>query len=269
MTTKLVALDIDGTIVHHDGVTLSPRVRDAIRAVRDTGNKVVIATGRSVIGTVPVARALGLTGGFAVCSNGAVTVELDDREPHGYRLLDSITFDPRPVLDLLRGAWHDGVAAVEVVGEGFKVSGAFDEDDLVGEVTHVSWDELSDEPTTRVTFRSPTATAEEFAKLAEGIGLRGVNYAVGFTAWLDINPEGVSKASGLEGIRAHFDIPHADTVAVGDHYNDLEMLAWAGRGVAMGQAPDEVRAAADEVTLPVEQDGLALVLESLIQRVTQ
>lgn len=269
MTSKLVALDVDGTILHHDGVTMSPRVRDAIRAVRMAGDRVVISTGRSVIGTVPVLQALELTGGYAVCSNGAVTVEIDPAEPNGYRLLEAITFDPRPVLERLRGSWHDGVAAVEVLGEGFKVSDDFPPDELVGDVRRVSWEELSAKPTTRVTFRSPTATSAEFARLAEGLGLQGTNYAVGFTAWLDINPDGVSKASALEALRVYLDIDPADTVAVGDHFNDIEMLRWAGRGVAMGQAPEEVKAAADEVTAPVEQDGLALVLESLREALPQ
>ena len=62
---------------------------------------VVIATGRSITGTVPIIEMLGLTEGYVVCSNGAVTAQIDRSEPHGYRLLDSITFDPRPVLDRL------------------------------------------------------------------------------------------------------------------------------------------------------------------------
>ena len=73
----------------------------------------------------------------------------------------------------------------------------------------------------------------------------------------------VSKASALEKVREHFAVDAADTVAVGDHRNDIEMLGWAGRGVAMGQAPDDVKAVADEVTGTVEEDGLAQVLESL------
>lgn len=261
VTKLLVALDIDGTTIHYDGHA-SDRVRKAVSETIARGHEVVIATGRSITGTMPIIDLLGLTEGHVVCSNGAVTAQIDAAEPHGYRLLDAVTFDPRPVLDRLRGAWPDGRVAVEVIGEGYLVSDHFPEGELVGEVHVVPWEQLA-QPTTRITFRSPTSTAEEFAELAEGLGLHGVNYGVGYTAWLDINPEGVSKASALEQVRAHHGIDIADTVAVGDHRNDLEMLAWAGRGVAMGQAPDDVKAVADEVTGTVEEDGLAEVLDSL------
>ena len=100
-------------------------------------------------------------------------------------------------------------------------------------------------------------------ELVERIGLHEVNYAVGFTAWLDINPEGVSKGSALELIRRRLSVEPRHTVAVGDQRNDLEMLGWAARGVAMGNAPEEVKAVADEVAGDVEEDGLVAVLRSL------
>jgi hydroxymethylpyrimidine pyrophosphatase-like HAD family hydrolase len=115
-----------------------------------------------------------------------------------------------------------------------------------------------------VTFRSPTGTAEDFLALVERIGLHSVNYAVGFTAWLDINPEGVSKASALELVRRRLSVEPGQTAAVGDQRNDVEMLHWAARSVAMGNSPDEVKAIADEVTLDVDQDGLVPVLRSFL-----
>ncbi|NHN57235.1 HAD hydrolase family protein [Calidifontibacter sp. DB0510] len=259
----MVALDIDGTTIHHDG-HLSDRVRAAVQAARDAGHQIVIATGRSVLGTLPVCAELGLTDGYAVCSNGAVTLALDPTVPQGYRIEDVVTFDPRPVLARLRNAWDDGLVAVEVLGSHYKISAPFPEGELPGPTEVVSWEELGTEPTTRLTFRSPTGTADDFVELAEGLGLHGMNYAVGFTAWMDINPDGISKASALEQIRARLGVPIENVVAVGDHRNDVQMLQWAGRGVAMGQAPEEVKAVADEVTAPVEEDGLALVLEGLV-----
>ncbi|MEO8518979.1 MAG: HAD hydrolase family protein, partial [Dermatophilaceae bacterium] len=85
-----------------------------------------------------------------------------------------------------------------------------------------------------------------------------------FTAWLDINPEGVSKASALEMVRRRLGVEPAETTAVGDQRNDIEMLRWAARGVAMGNAPDEVKDAADEVTQGVDEDGLVPILKSLL-----
>ncbi|MBB2893948.1 HAD hydrolase family protein [Flexivirga oryzae] len=260
MQKKLVALDIDGTLLHHDG-HLSDGVRDAVRAVADAGHHVVIATGRSIIGAVPVIERLSLTGGFAVTSNGAVTATLHGAD---WEIVDKVTFDATPVLALLKDAWPDAVVGVEDPGVGTKVSAQFPDGELVGPVEVLAWEDLGTVPTTRLTFRSPSGTSEDFARLVDRLGLHGVNYAVGYTAWLDVNPEGVSKASALEQVRRQLHVEPADTVAIGDHTNDLEMLHWAARGVAMGQAPDEVKVVADEVTLPVEEDGAAVILRQLV-----
>ncbi|MDQ2781763.1 HAD family hydrolase [Lapillicoccus sp.] len=261
---RLVALDLDGTTIDHAGV-LSPLVADAVTAVVAAGLHVVIATGRSIVATTPIVAALGLTSGYAVCSNGAVTIRLDPGQERGYQIVDTVTFDPRPALSLLRAAAPEALVAVEDLGVGFKVSAPFPDGELGGEQVVVDWEDLVSGPVTRVTLRRPEATSEDFMELVERVGLHGVSYAVGWTAWLDINPEGVSKGSALELVRRRLGVEPADTVAVGDQRNDLEMLAWAARGVAMGQAPAEVKAAADEVTGTVEDDGLVPVLRSLVR----
>ncbi len=259
----LVALDVDGTTINHAGV-LSPAVRDAVHDVLAAGHQVIIATGRSIPATTEILAELGIDTGYAVCSNGAVTLALDPEEPQGFRIIEAVTFDPAPALNLLRHEWPDAVIAVEDLGVGFKLSAPFPDGELQGELTVVPWEELVAEPVTRVTFRSPSGTAEDFLELTERIGLHGVNYAVGFSAWLDLNPEGVSKGSALEILRRRLDIEPRHTLAVGDQRNDLEMLHWAARGVAMGNAPDEVKAAANEVTDTVDEDGLVPVLRSLL-----
>src|SRR5690606_28989200 len=92
-----------------------------------------------------------------------------------------------------------------------------------------------------------------------------VTYSVGWTAWLDIAPEGVNKATALERVRASLGIPRSQVLVAGDGRNDIDMFEWAkveGRAVAMGQAPEEVQAAASEVTGSIEADGLATVLQA-------
>ena len=259
----LVALDLDGTTIDHVGA-LSGAVRDAVYDVVDAGHHLVISTGRSIVATLPIVEMLGLERGYAVCSNGAVTLVLDPERPGGYRIVDTVTFDPRPVLTMLRDVIPDALVAVEDIGVGFKVSAPFPDGELGGQQVVVDWDELVAHPATRVTLRRPDASSEEFMEQVEHAGLHGVSYAVGWTAWLDINPEGVSKGSALELVRRTLRVEPADTVAIGDQRNDIEMLHWAARGVAMGQAPDEVKDAADEVTGSVEEDGLVPVLRSLL-----
>jgi hydroxymethylpyrimidine pyrophosphatase-like HAD family hydrolase len=260
---SLVALDVDGTIIDMDE-RMSERVRGAVRAVVDAGHDVVVATGRSLVATLPVLDRLGLTTGYAVVSNGSVTVRLDPSTERGYEVVDVVTFDPSPALRLLREHLPAAAYAVEELGTGFRLFGPFPDGELEGEVTVVPFEQLLGAPATRVIVRSSEHTPQDFLDLTERIGLHGVNYAVGWTAWLDLAPEGVSKASALEKVRQAIGADATRTLAVGDGRNDIEMLHWAARSVAMGQAPPEVREAAGEVAAPVTEDGLADVLESLL-----
>ncbi|MBM6403403.1 HAD family phosphatase [Phycicoccus sp. CSK15P-2] len=259
----LVCLDIDGTTVDHDGRLHEP-VREAVVAVRDAGHHVTLATGRGVVGTLPVLDALGLTTGYAVCANGAITLRLDPSLEGGYEVLEAVTFDPAPALRALREEFPTALVAVEELGVGFKVSAPFPDGELDGTPRVVPFAELMAHPVTRLTIRDPEGTDEDFLAGVERIGLHGVEYAVGWSAWLDITPEGVSKAAALEGVRRRLGLEPGATLAVGDQRNDLEMLRWAARGVAMGNAPDVVQAVADEVTGHVDDHGLVAVLGSLL-----
>lgn len=257
MSTWLVALDVDGTLLHYDE-RLSPAVAEAVAAARAAGHEVVLATGRSVTATLPVARALGLGDCWAVCSNGSLTIRV---EGEGYRVVDQVTFDPGPALRLLHAHLPDAHFGVEEIGVGFKVNKPFPPGELHGEHTVVGLDDLAAERVTRLIVRSPEHTTADFDALVARIGLADVSYAIGWTAWIDIAPAGVSKASALEPLRARLGLER--TLALGDGRNDVEMLRWATRGVAMGHAPADVQAAADEVTGPIDEDGAVAVLRSL------
>jgi len=281
----LLALDVDGTVLRFDG-TVSPDVRAALEQVRDAGAHIVLASGRSVAALIPVTVDLGLTSGYAVCSNGAVTCELDPSvagDPRagpvlpgeasdtgamwnggGYRLVEVVTFDPGPVLRVLAAELPDALIAVEDIGVGSRVSAPFPAGELAGEHMVVSFDELASRPATRVVLRDPGSTAEEFGEVVARVGLHEVSYAIGWSAWMDLTPGGVSKASALDKVRQRLGVDPSATVAVGDGGNDVEMLAWAARGVAMGHAVASVRDAADEVTGGIDDDGLVPVLRSLL-----
>ena len=257
--TRLVALDVDGTLMSYDGV-ISPQVRALVRELDEAGVHVVLSTGRAVHSAAEVALDLGRTSGWLVCSNGAVTARLDPLEDAGYVLVDTVTFDPGPALRALALELPDALFAVEDLGVGFRVSAPFPADELSGEHVVVPFDELAAAPATRVIIRAPRSTPEEFHALVERVGLHEVSYAVGWSAWLDLTPGGVSKASALEEVRRALGVEPHETLAVGDGQNDVEMLRWAACGVAMGHASEQVRAAADEVTGTIEDDGAVAVL---------
>lgn len=252
---KLVALDVDGTIVDGENLMTS-RVGDAIWGMRDAGAEIVIATGRSSPGVYDVLDKLRIGDGLAVASNGSVVFEVDP-----FRVVHSVTFDASEAVARVLATMPDALVAVEEIGVGYRVSQPFPAGEINGRIVVEEVAELVREPVSRVIIRAPQHDAEEFHALVADLGLDDTNYYIGYSSWLDLAPVGVSKASGLEYVCEVRGYSPEDVLAVGDGRNDIEMLKWAGRGVAMGQAPDEVCAVADAVTGSIDDDGLATELD--------
>ena len=245
---QLVALDVDGTVVDRNGA-LPDAVGEAIDLVIAAGVPVVLSTGRAWHGTQPVVDQLGLPPGLSVCSNGAVIVGYPPQE-----IVKAITFDPRDVIAKVEEFAPGTLIAVEEIGRGYRLNEHFPGGDLTGEMIIEDLEQLSSRPVTRIILRDPARSVDDFIMLANHLGLHGVTYFVGWSAWLDIAPEGVNKATALAEVAMHLGINAADVLAFGDGRNDIEMLRWAGRGVAIGDAPPEVQTAADDVA-PMFADG--------------
>jgi len=260
---RLVALDIDGTLlawIEGAGQTyeeITPEVYAAVHRAIDAGAHVVLASGRSPHGMDKVADLLDLTEAvedriWVVASNGAVIFR--------YPPLDVVheeTFDARRAVAAVLEHHPNALVAVEERGVGYRVNRHFPEGELSGDMIITDVDDMVAGPVSRVIIRDPEASADDFVELAAKLGLHGTDYVVGWTAWLDLSPVGVSKASGLQIVCDKLGVDAVDVLAIGDGRNDIEMLRWAGRGVAMGQSVDDVRAAADAVTGTVYEDGAA------------
>jgi Cof subfamily protein (haloacid dehalogenase superfamily) len=259
----LIGLDIDGTLVHDDGY-LSPEVVREVQRVKNLGHEVIIATGRAAANAVPVVRDLGIEHGFVVSSNGAVTVELDQEHPKGFKMVDVVTFDPAEVLAELIENLPEAHFAVEDVDGSYRFHRPFPTYALGDQNFETPLEELMHHPVSRVVVLSPKHDVDEFLGLISKIGLASVSYAIGYTAWLDISPQGVTKASALENQRQRLGISESQVLVMGDGRNDIEMFHWAksggGLAFAMGQAPEEVQLAATDVTSSVTDDGVARVL---------
>jgi len=258
---RLVALDIDGTLlkwIEGAGQTyeqVAPAVHDAVQRAHDAGAHIVLASGRSPHGMTTIADLLDLEGGepaWVVASNGAVVFRYPPLE-----VVHEETFDARPAVEAILRE-HPGVlVAVEERGVGYRVNRPFPAGELSGDMVITDVADLVAQHVSRVIIRDPDATADDFVELGARLGLHGTDYVVGWTAWLDLAPVGVSKASGLAHVADRLGVAAADVLAIGDGRNDIEMLRWAGRGVAMGQAVEPVIAAADDVTGTVYEDGAA------------
>jgi hydroxymethylpyrimidine pyrophosphatase-like HAD family hydrolase len=264
---RLVALDIDGTLlkwVEGAGTTyeqISPEVYDAVQRTRAAGARIVLASGRSPHGMTRIADLLDLRAEgdeplWIVASNGAVVF----RYPP-FEVVHEVTFDAAPAVASVLEHHPTALVAVEERGVGYRVNRPFPHGELSGEMTLAAVEDLVSRPVSRVIIRDPDATADDFVALGARLGLHGTDYVVGWTAWLDLAPVGVSKASGLELVATELGIDAVDVLAVGDGRNDVEMLRWAGRGVAMGQAIDVVQEAADAVTGSVHDEGVATELD--------
>jgi HAD superfamily hydrolase (TIGR01484 family) len=263
-TPRLVALDIDGTLlkwVEGAGQTyeqIPPAVLEAVHAALDAGAHVVLSSGRSPHGMTPIADLLKIPREDAdrlwvVASNGAVVFRYPPLE-----VVHEETFDARPAVAAVLREHPDALVAVEERGVGYRVNRPFPPGELSGEMIETAVDDIIAGPVSRVIVRDPQATADDFVALAARLGLHGTDYVVGWTAWLDLSPVGVSKASGLAMVAERLGVDPSEVLAIGDGRNDVEMLRWAGRGVAMGQAVQEVLDAADHVTDTVFDDGAAV-----------
>lgn len=268
----LIALDVDGTVLLEDE-SLSPGVVDAIAHAHRAGHEVMLATGRSWEGTRGIQRVLELAPEYAVCSNGAVIMKRvggDFADEVRYERFHVETFDPSEVLALLRTHLPDARYMVELADGRRLYTEQMDDWNLV-HAERVSFEELAAHPVCRVVVVSPEDNTgdgnEDFVELVERIGLNKVSYAVGWSAWLDIAPQGVDKSTALERVRTWLGFEPADVLVMGDGRNDLGMFRWAlehgGRAVAMGQGPDEVRREAGEITASVHAGGVADVLRHL------
>lgn len=266
MTDRLlIALDIDGTVLTEKG-TLTDEVAAEVTRVRELGHEIMLATGRSVAMTLPVADRLGITPEYIVCSNGAITLKRDASAPTGYSREFVETFNPSEVLETIRANLESANYAVEDEAGLYRYTGFFPDGVLGAASEKVEFEQLLEHVATRVVVISPEHAIEDFLSVVSKMGLHKVSYNVGWTAWLDIAPDGVNKSTALERVRSILDIPRSRVIAIGDGRNDIDMLEWAaveGRGVSMGQAPQEVVDAGNETTSTDLDSGVAGVFATI------
>jgi hydroxymethylpyrimidine pyrophosphatase-like HAD family hydrolase len=258
---KLVASDLDGTLLRPDE-TVSERTMAAILATRRAGITLVLVTGRPPRNLGPIAERLGV-GGIAICANGAVVWDLDTGT-----ILDLTPLAADLAIRLvhkLRAAIPGALFAVELE-DGFGREAGWADGLLPAAPDALEADalELITGPVTKLLLRQPTLPFAEVAGRARAaVGEQAVVTWAG-TRVVEISAPGVTKAFALERLCRRLGIRPQEVVAIGDMHNDLAMLAWAGRSVAVANAADEVLAAADEVTAANVDDGVALVLERMV-----
>ncbi len=243
---------------------MSPRVRAALGAARAAGLRVVLATARPVRVVRPLADDLGL-GGHAICLGGAQRYDLDRGALVGEDRLDHKT--ATAVLGALRAAHPDVLVVAEVgldihVEHGFSL-GDWGFRDLPAHTVRGSLAELDPGVTALLAGHAHVPLDElELVAGAAADGRAAITRSGG--PHIEVFAPGVSKGAGLAALCAELGIPAADVVAVGDHRNDVEMVRWAGRGIAVANAVPELLAVADGVVPANAGDGVAVLVEELL-----
>ena len=233
---------------------------DAVHRARRRRRHVVLASGRSPHGMTRDRRPArpahdGADPLWIVASNGAVVFRYPPLE-----VVHEVTFDAAPAVQAVLEHHPTALVAVEERGVGYRVNRPFPPGELTGEMIDRAVDELVAGPVSRVIIRDPDATADDFVALAAAA--RAARHRLRRRLDGLARPRARWASQGLRARagRRRLGVDAADVLAIGDGRNDIEMLQWAGRGVAMGQAVEVVREAADAVTGTVHDDGAAAEL---------
>ena len=250
-----------------ESLHFSSRIRTALQRVRELGVRFTIATGRIFPEALPFARQLEITAPL-ICSQGGYIRSLDAPHP-----LYEVTMPlelAKEAIHLSRGArWHLHIYLADA-STGYTEHPLGSEElyrQLFGmQVQHVPdlLDFLHQPP---AKFLIITGEPEEATRLDEALRARfagRLRIVRSYRTFVEGNPLDASKGQGLARLAAYLGIPQQAVMAIGDQDNDADMVAWAGLGVAMGNASPDVKAIADYVAPPVEKDGAAEAIERFV-----
>jgi Cof subfamily protein (haloacid dehalogenase superfamily) len=265
MTTfKLLALDLDGTIVHPD-LSISLRVLQAVQRAKDRGLWVTVATGRNVASTRSFVEQLGINIPV-ICLQGGVIYDYQTEHQLRHIQLPHDLACELAEVERAQLAWR----AVLYCGDRLYVTdGAFFDklDHLVGQGFSVVADlcaVLAHEDADKIIFAiDPLQAPKALAYLRALVGARAV-VVQSHPHFVEVNPLGADKGSALQELATHLGVGREAVMAIGDQGNDATMIAWAGFGVAMASGHPDIHAIADWVAPGIEEDGAAIAIERFV-----
>jgi len=284
---RLVAIDIDGTLLPTFSQSISPRNAQALRAAQRAGITVAIATGRRTAYTAPLLEGLGLRADMPlITSNGAVTRTLGGDPLDRSHLQARVA---RELCGLLR-PFGTLVFTFDIVGRGELVLEDFEQAhqrialwveanrDAIEVVSPLESglpdgnDPIQGMVTGGVERMREAEKALRSSNLTSFCTAVRTEYPARDLSIVDLLPPGVSKGWALERLAARLGIDRKETMAIGDNWNDVNMLEWAGQAVLMGNAVQDLRAMAKlngwKQAPPNDEDGVAVTLERALSRLS-
>jgi Cof subfamily protein (haloacid dehalogenase superfamily) len=266
MEYKMIVLDLDDTLLRDDH-TISPRTKEALMAAQEAGVKVVLASGRPTYAMRHIAKELRLEeyGSFILSFNGAKIINCKTNEE-----LFSSTLSPETVSRLYNISRQEDVWMHTYVGDMIVTEANNQYTEIEADITGLpitevySLPEAVTEPVVKVLMlEDPERLAVVEKKLQDELkGELSVMRSKPF--FLEFTEAGVTKGSSLNQLIGKLGIAREEVIAMGDSYNDLAMIEFAGLGVAMGNAPDDIKEKANYVTDTNMNDGVAKVVEKFV-----
>ncbi|GIP60398.1 MULTISPECIES: Cof-type HAD-IIB family hydrolase [Paenibacillus] len=263
MNYKMIVLDLDDTLLRDDH-TISPRTKQALMDAQEAGMKVVLASGRPTFAMTHIAKELELEkyGSFILSFNGAKITNCATQE-----VLFSSTLTPETAHELYAISKQEGVWIHTYVGDDIVTPAHNKYTDIEGEITGMPIVEAEDfiaavqEPVVKVLMvDDPEKLVALESKLQPQLAGE-LNVVRSKPFFLEFTEAGVDKGTSLHHLIQQLGIKREEVIAIGDSYNDLAMIEFAGLGVAMGNAPDDIKAVANYVTDTNMEDGVAKVVE--------
>lgn len=264
---KMLVLDLDGTLTNSEK-KITARTKKLLRKMQEKGHIVVLASGRPTPGVNPVAEELelGKYGGYTLSYNGGRITDCKTGE-----VIYTNTLPRELVSELFEMAEELGIGIM-----------TYDKDGIIAGTKHDKFMELEaringleirhfDQPVDHVTGAVNkclgTAPVEIAPEIEEKFRERfGDRMTVGRSEpfFIELLPQGVDKAESLSVLLKKLGLSRQDMIACGDGFNDVSMIEYAGVGVAMANAQEPVKEAADYITLSNDEDGVAHVIEKFI-----
>lgn len=257
MKYRLIALDVDGTLLN-DNYELTEATKQAVRAVHQAGAAIVLCTGRSPLNALPVLEKLELTGTL-ITHNGAATVRSHDRA-----IVHQAAFSPRELNPFItyarsRGLHMDVCTSFQMYVEHVTDAAARMYGKYMLQPEKIDDLTALDAPVVKFTVFGESPLLDDVMADWDHSG-SGLSHIRSGDYFIDVMQPGVSKGMALERLAKSLGIERAAIMAIGNYYNDVDMMTYAGLGVAMDNSPDGVKQMADDVTSSNNRDGVAEAL---------
>lgn len=270
MAYEILILDIDGTLTNSKK-EVSPKTLDAVIRAQEEGIKVVIASGRPTAGINKIAKTIKLDeyGGYVLSYNGAKITNFQTGE-----VVYNETLPEEMIPSIYEEAIDSHVGIITYEGNDAIAGNGIDKyNELEARINGIGLREVKDFPN-YITFPINkcllTGEPEHMAEVEQKMKERFGNFLNIFRSepfFVEVMPQNIDKAYSLGKLLKHLDLERSQMIACGDGFNDLSMIKYAGLGVAMANAQEVVKQAADYITLSNDEDGVAKVIDKFMLNV--